>query len=275
MDSTNIHEVSAESAENKMASVAFDGRIQFINGFLTFMFGFTFAGSVLPIGWQFLSGCVGGAMYVAFLDYAARSWDKKLKQQGLSPEQIVIAKESRMIGLVCSTIVSVLYIVLSTTLIDLSEYNDYVGFGALAVITFVGASNFWNVYKFSNESLEAQEAAIIAAHTASSRKVDMQSQQKLNNIRLKEKMRMTSMIGDLVSQEINGGMRKIAHAEAKKILGEWDNEWNLIEETDITEDADGLDLKVAEPIDEAKSTPPSGEKEPFEIQLEEDYPVGK
>lgn len=269
MDLSNIHEVSAEGAENKMASVAFDHRIQFINAFLTFMFGFSYAGSVLPIGWQFLSGVVGGLMYVGFLDYAAWSWDKKLKQIGLSPEQIVIAKNQRMIGLVCSTIVSVLYIVLTTTLLDLSAYNDYVGFGALTVITFVGATNFYNVYRFNNESLEAQEAAAIAAHTASSRKVDLHSKQQLNTIRLKEKMRMTNMIGDLVSQEINTGMRDIARAEANKILGEWNNEWNLIEKEEDFKVAESEKGAIDEPL------PDYAANEPFEILIEEDHPLGK
>ncbi|MEL6276635.1 MAG: hypothetical protein AAFU03_16165, partial [Bacteroidota bacterium] len=246
-------------AKNRLASIAFNGRIKGVNALLTFLFGCTYASGFITTGLWAVDAAIGGLVYLTFLDYAAYSWDKKVQGDNLSPEQIAIGSWMRMVCILCSTIVSACFLVLTTRLVDLSGQHEIVGMIALGVITLIAAANMWYVYEFGRQSLDSQEASLIAADQAASRKIDIQTKIDLNQIKQQEKLRMGAMIGDLVSQEINKGMRSVAKAEARKILSEWNNEWNEYEE-ELNETAQVSSTgSAAKPNEVTPTTPLDGE----------------
>ena len=122
------------------------------NAALTFLFGFTFCGDALG------SAVLGGIMCALFFDLAAIAWYTVRQQRGLSSEQRALSNGLSLATIISSTLVSVIWVLMSIRLVDLSAWHDTIGVFGVVLVTLMAAANFLGLFAF--QYFSPQERAI-------------------------------------------------------------------------------------------------------------------
>lgn len=120
-----------------------------VNAALTVMFG-----------WTFLGGWFGALLMFVFFDGAAVSWYVARLQTGLSGAQRATAKMMSVVTILASTLVSVIQVLLTTNLVDLSPWHTTIGVAGLILITFTTAANFLALFYFQFTSIRERKTEL-------------------------------------------------------------------------------------------------------------------
>jgi hypothetical protein len=120
-----------------------------VNAALTVMFG-----------WTFLGGWFGALLMFLFFDGAAVSWYVARLQTGLSGAQRATAKMMSVVTILASTLVSVIQVLLTTNLVDLSPWHTTIGVAGLILITFTTAANFLALFYFQFTSIRERKTEL-------------------------------------------------------------------------------------------------------------------
>lgn len=154
---------------NTTASVAADDStstfhltMRIINAALTFAFGYTFGGDFFPTGHPTLSASLGAFAFAAIYDYGAYGWDAAGRRDGLSIRQLNIAGTMSRASMYCSTLLSVAFLMLTTSLVDLSSVHDTIGLVAVLGTGVLLACHFIFIFAY----LRAAPAAVLAQQSA-------------------------------------------------------------------------------------------------------------
>jgi hypothetical protein len=126
-----------------------------VNAALTVMFG-----------WTFLGGWFGAILMFLFFDGAAVSWYVARLQTGLSGAQRATAKMMSVVTILASTLVSVIQVLLTTNLVDLSPWHTTIGVAGLILITFTTAANFLALFYFQYTSVRERKTELNEELTA-------------------------------------------------------------------------------------------------------------
>lgn len=104
-------------------------------------------------GWQFCGGWFGALLMLMFFDIAAVSWYVARLQTGLSAHQRATAKMMSVFTIVGSTLVSIIQVLLTTQIVDLTPYFQAIGIFGVILITVTTAANFFALFYFQFTSV--------------------------------------------------------------------------------------------------------------------------
>ena len=155
--STTTQSVAADDSTS-----TFHLTMRILNAALTFAFGYTFGGDFFPTGHPTLSASLGALAFAAIFDYGAYGWDSAGKRDGLSIRQLNIAGTMSRASMYCSTLLSVAFLMLTTSLVDLSSIHDTIGLVAVLGTGVLLACHFIFIFAY----LRAAPAAVEAQQTA-------------------------------------------------------------------------------------------------------------
>ncbi|MEM9526642.1 MAG: hypothetical protein AAGA31_08545 [Bacteroidota bacterium] len=152
---TTLTSTSASVAADTSTST-FQLAMRIINAALTFAFGYTFGGDFFPTGHPGLSAAIGGVAFTAIYDYGAYGWDAAGKRSGLALRQMNIALKMSQTSMYSSTLLSVAFLMLTTSLVDLSSIHDTIGLVSVLGTGVLLALHFVQIFAYRRA--EAQEA---------------------------------------------------------------------------------------------------------------------
>jgi hypothetical protein len=176
--------------------------MRIINAALTFAFGYTFGGDFFPTGHPTLSASLGALAFAAIFDYGAYGWDAAGKRDGLSIRQLNIAGMMSRASMYCSTLLSVAFLMLTTSLVDLSSIHDTIGLVAVLGTGVLLACHFIFIFAY----LRAAPAAVEAQQTAELRgsielAYSLRRRDIASKMQAKIQDRMTEHMDDFAEQE--------------------------------------------------------------------------
>lgn len=142
--------------------------------FILFAIGSIIVNAVLTgqFGWQFCGGIFGALLMLMFFDVAAISWYVARMQSGLSATQRGIAKMMSVFTIIGSTLISVIQMLLTTNMVDLTAWHDTIGIAGVWLITITAAVNFIALFAFQYSSISerlAEQEEELAAQAADQR----------------------------------------------------------------------------------------------------------
>lgn len=138
----NLHQSTTAHKTRAGAFTAFGFVILLVNAALTFLFGYTFCGDALG------SAFWGGVMCTLFFDLAALAWYTARRHRGLSSEQRALANVLSVTTIVSSTLVSVIQVMMSIRVVDLTSWHDPIGIFGVALVTLMAGANFIGLFAF-------------------------------------------------------------------------------------------------------------------------------
>lgn len=153
---------ASDAADSSTSTFQLTMRI--INAALTFAFGYTFGGDFFPTGHEQLSAGIGGAAFTAIYDYGAYGWDAMGKRAGLSTRQLNVSLQMSKASMYASTLLSVAFLMLTTSLVDLSSIHDTIGLVAVIGTGVLLAAHFVKIftyYRAAPEEVEAKRQAVL------------------------------------------------------------------------------------------------------------------
>ena len=173
------------------------------NAALTFLFGYTFCGDALS------SAFLGGLMCTLFFDLAALAWYTARRQSGLSSEQRATANFLSVTTIVASTLVSVIQVMMSIRLVDLSAWHDSIGLFGVALVTGIAAANFLGLFLFQYfhpdereaELHEEQQAQAASHRRALMQEVHERTMQRTNDVLMGKIPQLAAREADAITRE--------------------------------------------------------------------------
>jgi hypothetical protein len=140
--------------------------------------------------------------FAAIFDYGAYGWDAVGKRDGLSIRQLNIAGMMSRASMYCSTLLSVAFLMLTTSLVDLSSIHDTIGLVAVLGTGVLLACHFIFIFAY----LRAAPAAVEAQQTAELRgsielAYALRRRDIASKMQAKVQDRMTEHMDDFAEQE--------------------------------------------------------------------------
>ncbi|MTB51218.1 hypothetical protein [Lewinella sp. W8] len=193
---------TSQSVAADAITATFHLTMRIINAALTFAFGFTYGGDFFPTGHPTLSASLGALTFVAIYDYGAYGWDAAGKRTSLSIRQLNITGKMSRASMYCSTLLSVAFLLLTTSLVDLSSIHDTIGLIAVLGTGVLLACHFVFIFAYlraSPAAVEAQQNAelrgcIEMAYSLRRKEIADQMQAKIQD-------RMTQHLDEFAEQE--------------------------------------------------------------------------
>ncbi|MEM9526660.1 MAG: hypothetical protein AAGA31_08640 [Bacteroidota bacterium] len=178
--------------------------MRIINAVLTFAFGYTFGGDFFPTGHSGLSAAIGGVAFTAIYDYGAYGWDAAGKRSGLSIRQMNIALGMSKASMYSSTLLSVAFLMLTTSLVDLSSIHDTIGLVSVLGTGVLLALHFIQIFAYrradpgeADAKQQAELRGSLLEFYADQRKGLM------DKVQLKVREKMIAKIDDFAELEAN------------------------------------------------------------------------
>lgn len=153
---STVNSASSVAADDQ--TTTFNLTMRILNAVLTFAFGYTFGGDFFPTGHAQLSAAIGGAAFTAIYDYGAYGWDAAGKRAGLSTRQLNVALSMSKTSMYASTLLSVAFLMLTTSLVDLSSIHDTIGLVAVIGTGLLLAAHFIQIFAYNRAAPEEVEA---------------------------------------------------------------------------------------------------------------------
>lgn len=149
---------------------------------------------------------IGGAMLLVLLDGAAIFWAIGKRRQKVSSEQIAIATGMVWASLIASLLVSIIAVLSSSSLVDVSSISDSLQLIALTTILLAITANALAMYLYNQLDPRAIGRAITA-----------QSAAMVQEARAKKLMQLKAKVAELVEKELEKEQAELARKEVEEI----------------------------------------------------------
>lgn len=181
----------------------FVGAIFAINVALTFVFGGEYGAETLPTPVPVVSYILGGLMLATFYDFAAFGWFIARTRDHISTTQRAIASLLAGLSMLFSVIVSALHLLMTTTLVDLSD--AYRGIGILGTGMLITAASLHFLGLFAYRYFDPVQQDLEA---------ESETKARLQAFRIEQQDRVTDKMFNRVQQIMDGQVDEIAEGEA-------------------------------------------------------------
>jgi len=181
--------------------------IMVINAGLTYFFGATYLGTTFDTGNAALSKFLGGIMLTVFFDLATFAWYLAKQGENQTNTQRAVATTLGWASMMASVLASVIQLVTTTTLIDLTAVKPAFGIGGLVISTLMAAAHFIGYYIYNSNS-----PAEMDIDATSERNAMMQS------FRLQQVRRVDEKVMSRAQQELDKQIDNLAQAEADRVM---------------------------------------------------------
>lgn len=189
----------------RFAVSAFFAFLLAVNAALTFRTGTLYLSEIFDVVPG--SGAIlGGLMLLVLLDGAAIFWAIGKRREKVSSEQIAIATGMVWASLIASIFVSVIAVMSSSSLVDVTSISDAIQLAALAVILLAIAANAIAMYLYNQLD-----------PTSVSRAISAQSAATIAEARAKKLVQLKTRVAELVEKELEKEQAELARKEVEEI----------------------------------------------------------